>query len=91
MRLTLPEYENFIYSLQSQFASIKYSTLIVRRRSPTSAQVIGAIYFDKEVVLHVFETADFLTQRIEDYGYEVYRGREKLYWMKNMKSFIRWS
>ncbi|MCI0695776.1 DUF6516 family protein [candidate division KSB1 bacterium] len=78
--LTLPEYENFVYSLRAQFESIRASTLIVKRRSPTSAQVIGTIYFDQDVVLHVFETVDFLTRRIEDYGYEVYHGTEKLYW-----------
>jgi len=31
-------------------------------------------------MLSIFETVDFLKRRIEDYGYEVYHGREKLYW-----------
>ncbi len=77
---TLPEYENFVYSLQTQFESIRASTLIVKRKSSTSAQVTGTVYFDKDLALHVFETVDFLTRRIEDYGYEVYHGTKKLYW-----------
>jgi len=80
MMPSLPDYESFIYSLPLQFPSIKISTLIVKRRSPTSAQVIGDVYFDKGVKLSIFETVDFLKRRIEDYGYEVYHGREKLYW-----------
>lgn len=78
--LTLVEYENLVYTLQSYFRSIKAFTLVVKRTSATSAHVFGVIYFDNEVVLHVFEAVDFSTQRIEDYSYEVYRGAKKLYW-----------
>jgi len=80
MMPSLPEYESFIYSLPLQFPSIKISTLIVKRTSATSAQVIGEIYFDKGVTFSIFEAVDFLKGRIEDYGYEVYHGREKLFW-----------
>ncbi len=38
------------------------------------------LYFDKEVMLRVFEAIDFDDGRIEDYGYAVYHGDEKLYW-----------
>jgi hypothetical protein len=77
---SLLEYENFIYSLQTQFQSIKVSTLIVKRQSNNSAQVIGELYFDKDLTLRVFEAVDFVEREISDYGYEVYHGTEKIYW-----------
>lgn len=51
MMPSLQGYENFIYSLQAQFVCIKASTLIVKRTSDCSAQVIGELYFDKEPAL----------------------------------------
>jgi hypothetical protein len=76
----LPEYEHFIYSLQEEFKSIKSSTLVVKRSSPNTAQVSGTIFFDKGVLLRIFESINFLTGRIRDYGYEAHHGSEKLYW-----------
>ena len=81
MMPSLQEYENFIYSLQAQFECIKVSTLIVKRASDCSAQVIGELYFDKEVVLRVFEVVDFDDGKIEDYGYEVYHDDENFFGM----------
>jgi len=77
---SLPEYESFIYSLQAQFKSIKVSTLVVKRTSPHTAQVVGVLLFDKRVIFRVRESINFLTRRIVDYGYEVYHSNEKLYW-----------
>jgi len=76
----LPEYEHFIYSLPDQLEFIKASTLIVKRTSRTSAQVVGTLYFEKELILSVLQTVDFFSRRIVDYSYEVYQGPEKLYW-----------
>jgi len=78
--LTLAEYENLVYTLQAQFKSIKASTLVVKHTSATSAHVFGYVYFEKDVVLRVYEAVDFLTRRIEDYSYEVYHDMQKLYW-----------
>lgn len=78
--LNLAEYENLVYTLQTQYRRIKASTLVVKHTSATSAHVFGYVYFDKDVVLRVFEAVDFFTGRIEDYSYEVYHGMEKLYW-----------
>jgi len=80
MMPSLHEYEKFIYSLQARFECIKVSTVIVKRTSDCSAQTIGELYFDKDLMLHVFEAIDFDDGRIEDYGYVVYRGDEKLFW-----------
>ena len=76
----LSEYEEFIYSLPESFTSITISTLVVKRTSAHSAQIIGTIYFDKDVSLRVLETVDFMDLEIVDYSYEVRRGSEKLYW-----------
>jgi len=80
MMPSLVEYESFVYSLRGHYASIKISTLVVRRTSTHTAQVTGKIAFNKNVLLRVFESINFLTGRIVDYGYEVYHGTEKLYW-----------
>jgi hypothetical protein len=76
----LAEYEEYIYSLPERHPSIKSSTLIVKRTSANSAQIIGAIYFDNDITLRVLETVDFIDAEIVDYSYEVRRGSEKLYW-----------
>jgi len=76
----LYEYEKYIYSLPSKHPAIKASTLIVKRTSAHSAQIIGTLYFGNELALHVLETVDFLESKIVDYSYEVFHGIEKLYW-----------
>ena len=77
---SLPEYEEYVYSLPERHPSIKTSTLIVKRTSSHSAQVNGMVYFDKDVTLRVLETVDFIDSEIVDYSYEVRQGSEKLYW-----------
>ena len=41
---SLPEYEEYIYSLPERYPFIQVSTLVVKRTSATSAQVIGTIF-----------------------------------------------
>ena len=77
---SLTEYEHLVYSLQAEHSSVKFSTLIVKRTSPHTVQVSGKLIFDKRLILRVFESVNFLTGRIVDYGYEVYQGTNKLYW-----------
>lgn len=76
----LSEYEQFVYSLQARFSSIETSTLVVKRTSAGSAQVVGTSYFNREMKLRIFETIDFVERCIEDYSYEIYQGDEKLCW-----------
>jgi len=80
MMPSLPEYEEFIYSLQEHFQSIITSTLVVKRRSINSAQIKGTLFFENDIILRILETIDFITQEIVDYSYEVHQGSEKLYW-----------
>lgn len=77
---SLEEYEIFIYSLQQNYKEIKASTLVFKRTSSYSAQVVGWLYFGKDIKLRVVETIDFIGSAIIDYGYEVWLGDEKLYW-----------
>ncbi len=80
MMPSLPEYEEFIYTLQEHYSSIKASTLVVKRTSINSAQVKGTLFFDNDIILRVLETIDFVNQEIVDYSYEVHQSTEKLYW-----------
>jgi Family of unknown function (DUF6516) len=79
---SLSEYEEFIYGLPQQFPSIAYSTLLVVRRGAGIALVRGEVIFSGGVRLVISERlmlADGVIQ-IVSYGYEVWRGAEKLYW-----------
>jgi hypothetical protein len=77
---SLVEYENLVYSLPTQYKSIKLSTLVVKRTSSYTAQVVGKMLFDKRMILRIFESINFLKGQIRDYSYEVYHGMQKLYW-----------
>jgi len=76
------DYELFIYSLREQFAVIRRSTVRFVRRGATLARVVGELYFEKNVRLVVRERILYhrLPAVIDEYGYEVWQGDEKLYW-----------
>ena len=79
---TLQDYELFLYTLPERFPSIRRSTLTLVRRGHSLARVSGEIFFDGDLRLVVLERLVFdrLPLLIEGYGYEVWRGEEKLYW-----------
>jgi hypothetical protein len=79
---SLEDYELFIYSLVERFPSVHRSTLVCARRGATLARVAGEVHFDQGIRLVVRERLIFdrLPPLIESYGYEVWRGEEKLYW-----------
>jgi hypothetical protein len=76
------DYELFLYSLPERSQSIRSSTLTLVRRGSSLARVSGEVLFDDDVRLVVLERIVFdrLPLRIDGYGYEVWRGDEKLYW-----------
>ena len=81
--LQTPEsYELFLYGLPDQFPSIRRSTLAFVRRGASLARVVGDLYFDGGISLVVRERVVFnrLPAIFDWYGYEVWRGDEKLYW-----------
>jgi len=79
---SLRDYEEFIYTLPQHFPFISYSTLVVVRRSARVVAVSGEIVFPDEYRLVVKERLTFDTGPLilTRYGYEVWRGSEKLYW-----------
>lgn len=79
----MPEdYELYLYSLTEKFRSIQRSTLRFVRLGATLARVTGEICFRNGCRLSIRERVVFerLPIRIDWYGYEAYRGDEKLYW-----------
>lgn len=79
---TLEDYELFLYTLPEQFNCIRHSTVTLVRRGASLARVSGEIHFDKGFRLLLLERvlADRLPAVIEAYGYEIWRGQEKLCW-----------
>jgi len=79
---TPEDYELFIYTLSAQFVAIRSSTVTLVRRGSSLARTSGEIYFDHEIRLVIRERLLYnrLPMIIDEHGYEVWRGTEKLYW-----------
>jgi hypothetical protein len=79
---TPEDYELFLYTLLEQFPAIRRSTMRFIRRGSSLARVVGDLYFDQDIRLVVRERVLYhrLPMLIDWYGYEVWRGAEKLYW-----------
>lgn len=78
---TLEDYELFLYTLLERFASIRQSTVTLVRRGASLARVSGEIHFDEGFRLVVERiVADRTPVVIDTYGYEIWRGDEKLAW-----------
>ncbi|MEA3310470.1 MAG: DUF6516 family protein [Chloroflexota bacterium] len=78
---SLPKYERFVYTLQQRYPSICSSTLTVIRRGRAVARLTGEL----EIASYRIVVREKLTfvgglGRITGYGYEVWRGEEKLFW-----------
>ena len=79
---TPEDYELFLYTLMEQFPSIRRSTVTFVRLGASLARVAGELHFDQEIRLVVRERILYhrLPAIIDWYGYEVWRGEQKLYW-----------
>jgi hypothetical protein len=79
---TPEDYELFLYTLPAQFSSVRRSTVTFVRLGASLARVVGELYFDRDVRLSIRERIIYsrLPAVIDWYGYEVWRGSEKLYW-----------
>ena len=79
---SLRDYDEFVYTLPQRYPAIMLSTLVVVRRGARMVTVSGEVSFRADYRLAVKERLTFdagplvLTQ----YGYELWRGGEKLYW-----------
>jgi len=78
----IEDYELFLYTLTERFPSIRQSTLVLERRGATLARVAGELSFKHGLRLVVRERLvyDRLPAVIDSYGYEIWRGEEKLCW-----------
>ncbi|RJQ59473.1 MAG: hypothetical protein C4530_09220 [Desulfobacteraceae bacterium] len=79
---TAEDYELFVYTLKDRFPSIQRSTLVFIRRGASLARIAGELHFNQDVRLVVRERLiyDRLPIVVDWYGYEIWRGEEKLYW-----------
>jgi hypothetical protein len=79
---TPEDYELFLYTLTEQVSSVRRSTVTFIRRGVSLARIAGELYFDHDIRLVVRERVlyDRLPVVLDWYGYEVWRGDEKLYW-----------
>jgi len=79
---SIEEYELFVYTLANSFPSVKSSTLSVVREGASLARVVGEVIIETEFRLVAREWILYrqTTVTIRRYGYEVWRGDEKLYW-----------
>jgi hypothetical protein len=76
------DYELFLYTMTEQFPAVCRSTVTFVRVGATLARVAGELFLDSSVRIVVRERLLYnrLPLTIEWYGYEVWRGEEKLYW-----------
>ena len=79
---SLAEYEQLVYTLQQQYPSVIRSTLVIARRGRGSAYLSGELLFVSGHRLTVFEILswDSGSVVIQQYGYEIWQGSDKLYW-----------
>ena len=79
---TLQDYELYLYTLSETFPSIQSSTVALARLGATLARVAGEVYFAQGFRLVIRERLlyDRLPVSIEWYGYEIWRGAERLSW-----------
>ena len=77
---SVADYETFTYGLPDAFPCVRMSTLVVARIGPITAVVRGEVHFGQGLVLRVLEVLNTRRQRIERYGYELWKEGEELWW-----------
>jgi hypothetical protein len=76
---SLASYSQFIAEVLNR-DDVARSTVMVWSDSPYTGTAEGEVFFKKDIRLRMREELDFDAELITAYGYEVYRGDEKLYW-----------
>ena len=77
--ISLNAYSRFVVELLSQ-PPVERSTVTVWSASPYTGIAEGEVFFTNNIRLRIREELDFDAGLITSYGYEVYRGTERLYW-----------
>ncbi len=76
---SLVGYSRFVADLLHR-PTIKHSTVAVWSDSSYTGVAEGAVFFSNNIRLRIREELDFYTGLITSYGYEFYRGSERLFW-----------
>lgn len=76
---SLTDYSHFMAELLDR-SSVERSTVAVWSDSPYTGTAEGEVIFSNGIRLRMREELDFDAGLITSYGYEVYRGEERLYW-----------
>ena len=80
MLSSIIDYSFLVYSIPDTYDFVEHSTLVLWEIDEQRAILKGEVYFQEGVRLRVFEALNLRKGRIEEYGYEVYQGTEKIYW-----------
>jgi hypothetical protein len=76
---SLAAYSHFVAEFVSR-STVDRSTIVVWSDSPHTGIAEGEIFFRNGFRLRLREELDFDAHLIASYGYEVYKGEERLYW-----------
>jgi len=76
---SLAEYSHFVAELLDR-PTVQRSTIAIWSDSPYTGVAEGEVFFSSGIRLRIREELDFDVGLITSYGYEVYRGEERLYW-----------
>ncbi|MBC8030928.1 MAG: hypothetical protein H7Z16_12515 [Pyrinomonadaceae bacterium] len=76
---SLSDYSRFVAEILGQ-QNVRSSTVAVWSDSPYTSVAEGEVLFTNGLRLRMREEVDLHAGLIISYGYEVYRGEERLYW-----------
>jgi len=76
---SLAGYSRFVAQLFDR-ATVRRSTVVVWSESLYTGTAEGEVFFSNGIRLRMREELDFDAGVITAYGYEVYRGSDRLYW-----------
>lgn len=76
---SLTEYSRLVAELFNR-SSVERSTVAVWSESPYTGIAEGEVFFSNGLRLRMREEIDIDAHLIVSYGYEVYKGDERLYW-----------
>ena len=76
---SLADYSRFVSELINR-TQVHHSTVIVWSESPHTGIAEEEIFFHNGLRLRMREDIDFDASLVASYGYEIYRGDERLYW-----------
>ncbi len=77
---SIANYELLVYGLPEAYEFIQMSTLVVVHTGLITAVVRGEVHFGQNLVLRVYEVVNTRQQRIQRYGYELWRDQHELWW-----------